>query len=355
MNKKYIIIFLFSTILALESNAQTLFTGKVLDAKTQEAIPFASIALTENNIGTCTSVNGNFKLEVPDSILPCNICISSISYKTTVLPLDEENRQQNIYLSKKIYSIDAVLIKGKKISSKKILKEAINNISKFYCKQQQQTNRTLKVAHYENSKCLYRSKAILSLTEPSYIKDKYSPYDNYVEKVVIIEQTETDKIELTKEFSLNRFINVFDYPCDILKTNPSRYIKYSTKTFHEHTYKFSEDSLINGNKCYVIEATFNDSLIKGMKYINKDIYFITKENNILIAYKNITYFNNFRKVNSTTSLDETNISYLKTTNGYIAENFKFNGYIRRKDEHGKTKKVSTFLTLNLDNYNFIDN
>lgn len=59
----FIVIYFLSLQLCLAQNAT--ITGKVIDAKTKEALPSVNIVLNENNEGTYSELDGSFKLNLP--------------------------------------------------------------------------------------------------------------------------------------------------------------------------------------------------------------------------------------------------------------------------------------------------
>ena len=58
-----IVLFIFTSFGCYAQN----ITGKVLDSKTSEALPFANVFLNNTTIGTVTDTNGEFNLDVKES------------------------------------------------------------------------------------------------------------------------------------------------------------------------------------------------------------------------------------------------------------------------------------------------
>ncbi len=111
--------------------------GLVLNQKTQEPIPFATIYLKGDNFGITSNENGTFKLPVNNFALKNTLIIRCIGYKTIELPLKEVplNILTAFKLNEETYSLDEILIKEKKLKSpspKEIVRTAIDNILNNY-------------------------------------------------------------------------------------------------------------------------------------------------------------------------------------------------------------------------------
>src|SRR5690349_5158420 len=74
---------LFATCLllvVLSANAQSTVTGRVVDARTQEALAFVPVNLAGTDHGTVSDIDGRFKLDVPT--FPARIRLSYVGYAT---------------------------------------------------------------------------------------------------------------------------------------------------------------------------------------------------------------------------------------------------------------------------------
>lgn len=91
-NSIVIILLLLTTALHAQ---QVIVQGTVLDADTQEPLPFASVQLTSSGKGTTTDPTGNFRLHLTaEEAQNASLTISFIGYTTLVQPL---NLKQNRY------------------------------------------------------------------------------------------------------------------------------------------------------------------------------------------------------------------------------------------------------------------
>jgi len=129
---KYLLIFLFFIPTIVLSQV---VTGKISN-ENKEAIPFTNIALLNKKIGTCTGIDGFFKLEIGGEIND-SIKISSIGYYSKTIKLSELKDcfdLGEIVLVKKNLEINEVTIISSKVNFSKKFRlglEKVDNIS-FY-------------------------------------------------------------------------------------------------------------------------------------------------------------------------------------------------------------------------------
>ena len=80
---KKIIFFALGYVLASTAFAQTCtITGKVIDSKTQEPIPFANVFLNNTTLGTVTELNGEFVLKNIRQPAVHELVFSFVGYET---------------------------------------------------------------------------------------------------------------------------------------------------------------------------------------------------------------------------------------------------------------------------------
>ncbi|NER17315.1 carboxypeptidase-like regulatory domain-containing protein [Spongiivirga citrea] len=128
-----IIVFKFSVSFAQE-NISTL-TGQILDKKTSEPIPFVSIYIEGQPIGTTTNDDGFFIFHIPHGYEASNVIISIIGYQTISKQLDTFIENEQLFLSSETVNLDEVTItvsKKKKLSAKQIVKKAYSQIKNNY-------------------------------------------------------------------------------------------------------------------------------------------------------------------------------------------------------------------------------
>lgn len=127
-----VLLVLVVNILMAQDNRFVL--GIVLNQNTKKPIPFASVYWKESNMGVVTNEDGSFKLPINKSGSEKTLIISCIGYQTIEKSINEinPNRLTTYYLIEKVFDIDEIVIKEKKLripSARQIVKKAIENIA----------------------------------------------------------------------------------------------------------------------------------------------------------------------------------------------------------------------------------
>jgi hypothetical protein len=85
-----ITLLLYLTLLPYIGLGQKTLVGQVVDASTQDPLPFVNIGLVDKNIGTVTDEEGYFQLEVdPLKYGKANLRFSMIGYESKTFLLEE--------------------------------------------------------------------------------------------------------------------------------------------------------------------------------------------------------------------------------------------------------------------------
>lgn len=94
------------------------FSGKIIDAKTQEVLPGASIYIPNTSIGTTSDFEGNFSLQLP--IQAKEIVISYIGFTTVNVPLnisEGNNFKKTIRLRESSTNLKELIIRKQEINA----------------------------------------------------------------------------------------------------------------------------------------------------------------------------------------------------------------------------------------------
>ena len=103
MKNIFFVLFLFPVFCF----SQHTISGVLIDSKTAEVLPFATI-ITNHNQGVITNVDGNFILNSPEEV--SEIRISYIGYETRKITIDKNTSFVKIELSQNIESLNEVVI-----------------------------------------------------------------------------------------------------------------------------------------------------------------------------------------------------------------------------------------------------
>lgn len=86
------------------------FDGLVVDAKTNKPIPYVNISFLNTLIGTSTTEEGKFSLEIPNSYLAKEIHVSSLGYKDTVLLARNLDKTKQLKMEEATFELEEVVI-----------------------------------------------------------------------------------------------------------------------------------------------------------------------------------------------------------------------------------------------------
>jgi len=107
--------------------------GKVVDLETGTPLVFASVAVSESNIGIITNIDGEFTLKIGKELLGNNIEVTFLGHKNKVVPISSlrDNGYKNI-ISLETAPIPIKEIVVRPIDPEAIVEKAITRIGKNY-------------------------------------------------------------------------------------------------------------------------------------------------------------------------------------------------------------------------------
>jgi hypothetical protein len=107
--------------------------GRITDNETGNPLVFASISVTESNVGIITNIDGEFTLKIPVELASKNLEISYLGYKNKVIPVSsmrDDGYKNVISLETAPIPIKEVIVKP--LDPEAIVRDAIIKISKNY-------------------------------------------------------------------------------------------------------------------------------------------------------------------------------------------------------------------------------
>jgi len=107
--------------------------GKVIDAETGTALVFASVAVTESNVGIITNIDGEFTLKISQDLLNHNIEVSFLGYRNRIIPISslrDDGYKNMITLETAPIPIKEIVVRP--IDPEAIVQRAITRIGKNY-------------------------------------------------------------------------------------------------------------------------------------------------------------------------------------------------------------------------------
>ena len=125
MRKLLIVLFLFLAKITIAQN--NIYSGKVLDAKTNKGLAFVSILVLGENRGVQTDIDGKFFIRANTSAL--NLRLQYVGYETKEIRV-ESSKEILIYLSEKENKIQEVNVYAGENPAHRIINNAIRNRDK---------------------------------------------------------------------------------------------------------------------------------------------------------------------------------------------------------------------------------
>jgi len=154
--------------------AQTTIVGVLKQSITKESIPFVNIYIESNaGIGTVSNTEGGFTIKIPTEYSDKNIVFSSIGFKKQILKVYELAELINpvVYMIPETTELENIVVLSKYPNPKKILRKAINKISKNYINKAYQEDFFYRQINYRDSAVSRVLEASLTLSDKGYAKN----------------------------------------------------------------------------------------------------------------------------------------------------------------------------------------
>ena len=167
----FLFAFLFMGNMLLAQN-HLFITGKIIDQKTGEPIPYAHVGIPEKGIGTTTAFDGTFYFKVPKYYDQSTMIVSYIGYKTFRFPINQIKDEMTIKLETSDNElVEIVVMEPNQVED--IIRRAVKNIPKNY-----PTNPTKVLGFYRESRTnekfehTYMAEGVLNIYKRSYKSSK---------------------------------------------------------------------------------------------------------------------------------------------------------------------------------------
>jgi hypothetical protein len=217
--------------------------GTLVDSKSKESIPFASIYIKGKSIGTTTNDEGRFLFHVPSAYSHETLVISVIGYtnfESTVSQMtDKEN---NIELKQNIIVLNEVTVNAskKELTARDIVKKAVARIPENYPMTPFRIEGFFRDLQKENDKPVALLEAAIRL--------HYKDYNPGYEEVEIM--------EVRKSFNKRHPVNgTYDRQNSIFDLMEDNYVKHRFGPMDVKGWKFSIDNILTYNNRIVYKVS----------------------------------------------------------------------------------------------------
>jgi hypothetical protein len=246
-----------------------LIKGYVFDNETKTILPFATIGIEEENIGTVTNTDGYFTLKIPASLSGTSLVVSHMGYMSQRIPVQLLHEQQvDFYMDRRIISIQEVIIRyidPNAIVAKALEQRKVNNavepvyLTTFYREGVQ-----------KNQKYISYSEAVFKVFKSDYTLSEHSDQVKMLKSRKIQDDNPRDTVFLKLKAGVLSALQL-----DIVKCVPG-FLDLTPPS--EYNYTYSDMVSYNAKDAYVITFVQKEDLRKalyaGTIYIEKESFAI---------------------------------------------------------------------------------
>lgn len=243
--------------------------GHIYDNENKAVVPYATIGILEENIGTISNMDGYFMLKVPASYSGSSLVVSHMGYMSQRIPIQLLDEQQvDIFLERRVISIQEVIIRY--IDPNSIIAKAMdrrelnNNLEPVY------TTSFYREGVQKNNRYISYSEAVFKIYKSSFTHDEHSDQVKLLKSRKIENSNPKDTVYLKLKAGILSALQL-----DIVKCVPD-FLDLSSAS--NYTYTYSDMISYNAKDAY--EITFiqkngiTDPLYTGTLYIDKENYAI---------------------------------------------------------------------------------
>jgi hypothetical protein len=261
-------LLLFTLLLTINSYAQETFIsiqGKLIDNKSKEPIPYASVYVKGKSIGTTTNHDGRFLFHVPSAFAKDTLVVSVIGYdhfKSVVSLMAEKESMLEMKQSATLLGEVIVKASKKELTGKDIVKKAVAGIPENYPMTPFIIEGFFRDLQRENDKPV-------ELLEAA-VRFRYKDYNPGYEDVEII--------DVRRSYNKRHPVNgTYDRQNSIIDLMEDNYVKHRFGPINVKGWKFSIDSILTYDRrtVYKISGTRSPS-VSTVMYIDGDDFSILK-------------------------------------------------------------------------------
>ncbi len=301
-------------------------SGVVSDKNSNTPLPYCTLGVAGNTIGTITNDNGKFHLKIPLSFINDSITVSCLGYVSKTIEISGQNiKNLRIEMERNVFFISEVFVEP--VSATKILTKSISRIPNNYHRQPMQYKAFFQEIISEDVECIQVVEAILEIYKGAYNNKKDR------DMVKILKGRKRDEV---KTSWLWQYLIFIDGPNEMLHCDVAKYPKHfitvsqnhinflNKRHFKYYTYWIWQATASDGTGIYVIEfrPKRRRAVYEGKIIIDKKTLAFRKME-YRFSYKNI---NRACLLNSITKSELENCGITtKALDFYSEVNYKPNG------------------------------
>jgi len=144
--------------------------GYVIDNLNREPVPFATVGIPDQKVGTITNTDGYFILKVPPAFSGSSLVVSHLGFVSQSIPLQLINEQKvDFYMNRRVISIQEVIIRY--VDPVTIVGKAIEQRKLNYNSEPVYLTSFYREGVQKNGQTINYSEAVFKVYKSSYDKD----------------------------------------------------------------------------------------------------------------------------------------------------------------------------------------
>lgn len=239
--------------------------GHIFDNENKAAIPYATIGILEDNIGTISNSDGYFLLKVPSTYSGTSLIVSHMGYMSQSIPIQLLSEQKvDIFLDRRIISIQEVIIRY--IDPVTIVDKAMMLRKDNYRHDPVYTTSFYREGVQKNDRYISFSEAVFKVYKSSYLLSESFDQVKLLKSRKFQNSDPRDTVYLKLKAGVLSALQL-----DIVKCVPG-FLDLTPPV--QYTYTYSDIISYNSKDAYAITFVQNpgitDALYKGTVYIDKE-------------------------------------------------------------------------------------
>jgi len=254
---------------SMEIIENVIIRGHIYDNENKTAIPYATVGIAEENIGTVTNYDGFFLLKIPASLIGTSLVVSHLGYLSQQIPVQLLNDQQvDFYLERRIISIQEVIIRY--IDPNLILEKAMEKRKVNYAVNTVYLTTFYREGVQKNNKYTSYSEAVFKVYKSPYDVSGHFDQVKLLKSRKIQDSNPPDTVFLKLKAGVQSALQL-----DIVKCIPG-FLDQTPPI--EYTYRYTNLVSYNDKDAYAItfvqNADLEKALYTGTVYIEKEAFAI---------------------------------------------------------------------------------
>jgi len=250
---------------AMDLIENVIIKGHIYDNENKTAIPFATVGIVEENIGTVTNNDGFFLLKIPDSLIGTSLVVSHLGYMSQHIPVQLLNEQQvDFYLDRRVISIQEVIIRY--IDPNLIIEKAMEQRKVNYAVDPVYLTTFYREGVQKNNKCTSYSEAVFKVYKSPYDVSGHSDQVKLLKSRKVQDSNPIDTVFLKLKAGVQSALQL-----DIVKCIPG-FLDQTPPV--EYTYSYVNMVSYDAKDAYAItfvqNADLEKALYTGTIYIEKE-------------------------------------------------------------------------------------